>query len=117
MMTTNDQNLRQQISESFLMREKRPGGLLHQSEITKDDRATEAVLLERIEQLEENYSSILSKVDQRIVNALVNKQPGRSPDMLQMRLTEIAQEYEPDADKLIIAAIADHYKDLANGFI
>ena len=69
------------------------------------------------EALDKRDEQLKVYIDQRIVNALVNKQPGRSPDMLQMRLTEIAKENAPDADKLIIAAIADHYKDLANGFV
>ena len=89
------------------------------AKMTKDDRTTEALLLERIEQLEENYASILSTVDSRIVNALLNKQPqGRSPDvLLHKRLTEIAQENAPDAEGLIISALAVHFKDLANGVV
>lgn len=71
------------------------------------------------EKLEAYKREILADVNQLIINVLNQKQqPGRSPDaLLHKRLTDIAQENAPDAPKLVIAAIAEHFKDLANGVI
>lgn len=84
-----------------------------------NDRTTQEVLLERIEALESSQEQFKAYVNEVLVNLLNQKQqPGRSPDaLLHKRLTDIAQENAPDAPKLVIAAIAEHFKDLANGVI
>jgi hypothetical protein len=88
----------------------------------KSDRTTQEVLLEHIESLEEGQAQFKAEVNQLIVNLLnqLNKQPSpqKSPDiLLHKRLTEIAQENAPDAHKLVIAALANHFKELADGRI
>jgi hypothetical protein len=88
----------------------------------KDDRISQELLLERIEALEASQEQSKVETNQLIVNLLnqLNKQPSpqKSPDvLLHKRLTEIAQENAPDAEGLIISALAVHFKDLANGVI
>ena len=79
----------------------------------KEDRTTEAVLLERIEQLEENYSSILSVIDQRIVNALINNRPQQQqrPDLFWKGVKDIIGEKAADTPIRLMNFVASYAKE------
>jgi len=108
--------------------EIRPGGLLYepgspnahnyldnliQEEVSKALNNYDELLEEKLERQKE---AILSYVSRMVGSLLANqKQPNRANDALVERLTEICSDGSFNKEAAVVAAIASHYKDVANG--
>ena len=86
--------------------------------LTKDLQTYDALIDERLDKLREEMRLIAYETTMKSLCNSQPQQPARSPDvLLHKRLNEIAQENAPDAPKLVIAAMANHFKELVDGRI